>query len=153
MKKEYFEDLVSNRKASHDYEILETFEAGIVLVGTEVKALKAHQASLQDAYVLVSDHTAILKNSSITPYKFGGVFNHEERRERKLLLHKNEIEKLIKFSQEKGLTIIPLSFYIKNGLIKIKIAVARGKKLFDKRAAIREKEDKRKIQRIMKQNR
>lgn len=153
MKKEYFEDLVSNRKAFHDYEILDTFEAGIVLLGTEVKSLKAHQASLQDAYVLISGYDVILKNSSITPYKYGGVFNHEERRERKLLLHKKEIEKLLKFSQEKGLTLIPLGIYIKNGLIKVKIAAARGKKVFDKRAAIKEKEDKRKIQRVMKQNR
>ncbi len=142
--------LVSNRKAFHDYEILESFEAGIMLVGTEVKSLRAHGGSLQDAYVLVSGNTVTLKNSSITPYAHGGTaFNHEERRDRKLLLHKGEIEKLRRFSDEKGLTIIPLSMYLKEGTIKVKIAVARGKKSYDKRAALKEKESERAIKRLL----
>ncbi|MCI0382335.1 MAG: SsrA-binding protein SmpB [Chlamydiae bacterium] len=150
MKNQSNSELASNRKAWHNYEILETFEAGIILVGTEVKSLRAHQVSLQEAYVLVTDRNdIILKNASIAPYKFGTIFNHEERRERKLLLHKREIADLRRFSQEKGLTIIPLSIYLKKGLIKVKIGVARGKKAFDKRRAIKEREEKRKIQQIL----
>lgn len=143
-------ELVSNRRAHFDYEILETFEAGLALLGTEVKSLRAHHASLQDAYVLVSGNEVFLKNASITPYKFGIVFGHEERRDRKLLLHKREIEKIRKMSEEKGLAIIPLSIYLKEGIIKVKIAVVRGKKHFDKRQSIKEKEEKRHIQRVMK---
>ena len=105
-------ELVSNRRATHDYEILDTYEAGIILKGTEIKSLRDHGGSLQDAYVLVSDRNdVILKNSSIAPYRFGGVFNHEERRDRPLLLHKREIAKLKSFSTEKGLTLIPLGMY------------------------------------------
>ncbi len=145
-------DLVSNRRAHFDYEILETFEAGIVLLGTEVKSLRAHHASLQDAYILITtNNEAILKSSSISPYQFGTVFNHEEKRDRKLLLHKREIEKLKKASEEKGLTLIPLALYLKEGLIKAKIAIARGKKQFDKRAAIKERDEKRKIEKMLKE--
>lgn len=145
-------ELVSNRKAHFDYEILETFEAGMMLVGTEVKSLRAHQGSLQDAYILISANEVILKNSSIAPYQYGAVFNHPERRDRKLLLHKREIEKLRKMSDDKGLTIIPLSIYLKEGLIKIKIAVARGKKHYDKRESIKAKEEKRHIDRVLKEH-
>ena len=144
-------ELVSNRRAYHDYEILETFEAGALLLGTEVKSLRNHGGSLQEAYILVDDHNnVILKNASISPYRFGNLFNHEEKRERKLLLHKREIIKLKTFSQEKGLTLIPLAIYLKEGFIKVKIGVAKGKKAYDKRAALREKEDKRAIQRALK---
>lgn len=143
-------DLVSNRRALHDYEILDTFEAGMVLVGSEVKSLKAHQGSLQDAYVLVSGTEVILKNASIAPYAQAAVFGHEERRQRKLLLHKREIAKLIKATQVKGNTIVPLGIYLKNGFIKIKIAVARGKKAFDKRQALKAKEAKRAMDRELK---
>ena len=143
-------ELVSNRKAFHLYEILDSYEAGMVLLGSEVKALKAHQGNLQDAYVLVSDGQVILKNSSIAPYSYTGSFGHEERRDRKLLLHKREIEKLNKAAQDTGLTLIPLSIYLKNGLIKVKVGVARGKKQYDKRASIRERDEKRKIAETMK---
>jgi SsrA-binding protein len=144
-------ELVSNRRAFYDYEILETFEAGVCLLGTEVKSLRNHGGSLQEAYVLVDEtNNVILKNASIAPYRFGNLFNHEEKRERKLLLHKREIVKLKTFSQERGLTLIPLALYLKEGFIKIKIGVARGKKAYDKRASIREKEDKRAIQRALK---
>jgi SsrA-binding protein len=144
-------ELVSNRRATHDYEILETFEAGIVLLGTEIKSLRGHGGSLQDAYVLVSDtRDVILKNASIAPYKFGNLFNHEEKRERKLLLHKREIVRLKTLSQEKGLTLIPLGMYLKNGFVKVKIAVAKGKRNYDKRAALKEREHKRDIDRAMK---
>lgn len=151
-KKKADSELVSNRRATHDYEILETYEAGIVLVGTEIKSLRSHGGSLQDAYVLVTDSgDVLLKNASIAPYKFGGIaFNHVERRERKLLLHKREIAKLKNSSQEKGLTLIPLGMYLKNGFVKVKVAVAKGKKSYDKRAALKEREHKRDIDRAMK---
>jgi len=150
IKKQSDSELVSNRKAFHDYEVLETYEAGIILLGTEVKSLRAHGGSLQDSYILISDHKVILKNSSIAPYRMGNIYNHEEKRERQLLLHKREIENLKSLSQEKGLALIPLSIYLKNGYIKVKVAVARGKKLYDKRAALKAKEDKRAIDRFMK---
>jgi SsrA-binding protein len=143
-------ELVSNRKAFHDYEILESFEAGIILLGTEIKSLRDHGGSLQDAYVLVSDGDVILKGCSISPYRFGNVFNHEEKRDRKLLLHKREIAKLKNISQEKGLTLIPLSFYLKRGYVKVKIASARGKKTYDKREALKSREHKRSMDRAMK---
>jgi len=143
-------DLVSNRKAFHDYEILESYEAGIILQGSEVKSLREGKGSLQDAYVLVSGADVLLKNASIAPYAQAAMFGHEERRERKLLLHKREIVKLIKATQDKGITIIPLAIYLKKGLIKIKIATARGKKAYDKRHALKEKEDQREMQRALK---
>lgn len=143
-------DLVSNRKAFHDYEIIETFESGIILMGSEVKSLRAHQGSLQDAYVLVSDPDVILKNASISPYAQSAMFGHEERRDRKLLLHKREIARLQKISQDKGMAIIPLAIYTKGGFIKVKIAVGRGKKAYDKRAALKAREDQRSIERAMK---
>ncbi len=150
MKKRKEGELVSNRKAFHDYEILDTFEAGMILLGTEIKSLRNHGGGLQDAYVIISNQGVILKNSSIAPYRMGGVYNHEERRERKLLLHKREIEKLKDLSTQKGLTLIPLSFYLKDGYVKVKIGVARGKKAYDKRAALKEREHKKSIDRALK---
>lgn len=144
-------ELVSNRRASHEYEILDTWEAGIALLGTEVKSLRNHGGSLQEAYILVSKGDVLLKNASIAPYRFGNVFNHEEKRERKLLLHKREIAKLQSLSQEKGLTLIPLSMYLKKGVIKVKVACCRGKKLYDKRAALKEREHKKSIDRSMRE--
>ncbi len=143
-------ELVSNRKATFNYEILETFEAGIALVGTEIKSLRDHGGSLQEAYIRVDGNEVWLVGCHIAPYRFGNLHNHEERRPRKLLMHKREILRLKVASQEKGLTIIPLGMYLKNGRAKVKIGLAKGKKLFDKRASIKEKEDKRHIQRAMK---
>lgn len=137
-------ELVSNRKASYDYEILETFEAGVVLLGSEIKSLRNHGGSLQDAYVDVRGKYLTLLNSSIAPYSKGGtgVFNHEDRRPRKLLMHKREIERLRRSVQEKGLAVIPLSIYLnQKGIAKVKIATARGKKAHDKRAALKKKAD------------
>lgn len=145
-------ELVSNRRALHDYEILDTYEAGIILTGTEIKSLRGHGGSLQDAYILVSDSDhVLLKNSSIAPYKFGITFGHAERRDRKLLLHKREIAKLKSLSEEKGLALIPLSMYLKNGFVKVKVAVARGKRSYDKRAALKEKEHKKAIDRAIRE--
>jgi SsrA-binding protein len=151
-KKKSDSELVSNRRATHDYEILETYEAGIALLGTEIKSLRGHGGSLQEAYILVSaSGEVILKNASIAPYKFGSIYNHEEKRERKLLLHKREIAKLKTLSQEKGLTLIPLSLYLKQGFVKVKVAVAKGKRAYDKRASLKEREHKRDIDRAMKE--
>ena len=141
-------DLASNRRATYDYAILDTFEAGISLLGTEVKSLRIHGGNLQGAYVLVDLQNDVwLKYCSIAPYKFGVTFTHEEKRDRKLLLHKREIEKLKKASEEKGLTLIPLSMYLKNGRVKVKIGIAKGKKAYDKRAAIKERDVKRSMSR------
>jgi SsrA-binding protein len=146
------EDLVSNRKAHHNYEILETLESGIVLLGTEIKSLRDHGGNLQEAYVVFHRGEAYLKNSSISPYKFGNIYNHEERRERKLLLHKRELLRLKSIIDEKGLTIIPLGMYLKHGLVKVRLGVAKGKKAYDKRAALKARQDKREMDRSMKQD-
>jgi SsrA-binding protein len=143
-------DLVSNKRAFHDYEILETLEAGIVLLGTEVKSLKDNGGNLQDAYILVSGSEVILKNASIALYSFGNLNNHEEKRERALLLHKQEISLLKNSSDRKGLTLIPLAIYLKGGLIKVKVGIAKGKKSHDKRDSLKEKEHKRDMDRAMK---
>lgn len=147
---EKHQDLVSNRRATHDYEILDTYEVGIVLQGTEIKSIRNHGATLQDAYVRVSDDELWLIGSSIAPYRFGNIHNHEEKRERKLLAHKREISQLKTASQEKGLTLIPLAFYLKNGRVKVRIAVAKGKKTFDKRADIKSRDEQRRIQQALK---
>lgn len=146
-------DLVSNRKASYDYEILETFEAGIALQGTEIKSLRDNGGSLQEAYVKVIDQEVWLIGCSIAPYRYGNIHNHEEKRNRKLLMHKREIATLKEATQEKGLTIIPLSFYLKEGRVKVKIAIAKGKKSIDKRASIKERDEKRRINAVLKSNR
>lgn len=144
------QDLVSNRKAYHDYEILETYEAGIVLFGSEIKSLRIHGGSLQDSFVDILNDELWLINSSIIPYKFSGAFIHEDKRKRKLLMHKTEIIRLKRKIQEKGLTIIPLAIYLKDGRAKVKIAVAKGKKAHDKRAKLKEKSQKREIQKAIK---
>lgn len=153
MAKKEDSELASNRKAHHNYEIVETFEAGIALRGTEVKSLRAHGGNIQDAYILISGSSAILKNASIAPYSFGNIHNHEERRERQLLLHHREIQRLKDLSQLKGMTLIPLALYLKQGRVKVRIGCARGKQAHDKRDAIREKEQKRSIARALKGSR
>lgn len=142
-------DLVQNKKAYHDYEIIDTFEAGIVLFGTEVKSLKDHSASLVDAYIIEKKGELWLINSSISPFKYGNVHNHKEKRERKILMKKDEILKIKRLIVEKSFALIPLSFYLKDGLIKVKIALAKGKKLYDKRATAKEKEHKMDIKRSL----
>jgi SsrA-binding protein len=145
-------ELVSNRKAGHDYEILETFEAGIVLQGTEIKSLRNHGGSLQDSFVDVRGTELWLINCSIAPYTFGTIYNHEEKRARKLLMHKREIVKLSRLKAEKGLQIIPLSIFLsKGGVAKVRICSAKPKKSYDKRASIKEREDKRTMERVRKQ--
>jgi SsrA-binding protein len=147
-----FQDLCSNRKAFHEYEMLENYEVGLCLQGTEIKSLRNHGASLQEAYVSANDGELWLINCSIKPYSFGSYNNHEEKRKRKLLAHKNEIRKITSAINEKGLTCIPLSIYLKNGRAKLRIAIARGKKLHDKREQIKARDEQRYMQKIMKQH-
>jgi SsrA-binding protein len=142
-------DLISNRKAFHEYEILETFEVGLVLLGTEIKSLRANGGSLQEAFISVERGELWLIGSSIMPYSYGGAYNHEERRKRKLLAHSQEILKIGSAIQEKGLTCIPLGLYLKEGRAKLKIALARGKQLHDKREAIKARDEKRAIDRAI----
>jgi len=153
MPKQSSAELVSNRKARHHYEIIETYEAGIALLGTEIKSLRHHGGGLQDAYVVIDKNEAWLKNASIAPYQYGNIHNHEEKRDRKLLLHRRELIKLKQIVDQKGLTLIPLSFYLNKGRVKVKLAIARGKKLYDKRKAIQEREIDREMARALKTGR
>ena len=148
--KTHIKELVSNRKASFEYEILETLEVGIVLMGTEIKSLRDNGGSLQEAYIVIEKGELWMIGSSIAPYKYGNVYNHEEKRKRKLLAHSRETAKFQSAIQEKGLTCIPLSMYLKNGRAKVKIALVRGKKLYDKRATIQQREDTKAMQRMLK---
>lgn len=141
-----------NRQARYLYEILETYEAGIQLTGTEVKSIREGKANLKDGYALLRNGEAWLINVHISPYQASGqYFNHEPRRTRKLLLHRKEISKLIGQVEQKGLTLVPLKLYFKNGWIKISIGLAQGKKLHDKRESIKRRQDQRDMQRAMKQ--
>ena len=140
--------VATNRKAQHDYFLLETLEAGIVLQGSEIKSVRAGKVSLREAFVRIDDNLeAWLINAHISPYDVASHFNHDPRRPRKLLLHKREILRLWQKVREKGVTIIPTKMYLKNGRAKVEIAVARGKKKYDKRAAIAKREMEREIQR------
>jgi SsrA-binding protein len=132
--------LASNRKAFHEYFILEKLEAGIALLGTEVKAAREGRVNLKESYAAVQRGEAFLLNCHISPYSHGNRENHDPTRERKLLLHSKEIRKLVGKTQEKGLTVVPLRVYLKRGRIKVELGVARGKKLIDKRETERRKE-------------
>ena len=141
-----------NRKARHDYSIHETFEAGIELVGTEVKALRAGKANLKDAYAQVTKTAEVyVYNLHISPYEQGNQFNHEPLRPRRLLLHRAEIRRLIGKVKEKGYALIPLKLYFTHGLVKIELALATGKKLYDKRQTMAEKDAKREMDRTLKE--
>ncbi len=142
--------LAKNRKARHDYFIEETYEAGIVLQGTEVKSLRAAKANLKDSYARVENGELMLYNMHISPYDFASRFNHDPLRKRKLLMHRREINKLTGYVQEKGYALVPLSTYLKRGKVKIELALARGKKNYDKRHTIAEKDAKREIERAFK---
>jgi SsrA-binding protein len=141
--------VVSNRKARHDYTILDTYEAGIALMGTEVKSLRAGRASLVDAFGHESNGELFLHGLHIPEYAHGTWTNHEPRRTRKLLLHRNELAKLIMKSREGGLTIVPLSLYFSDGWAKVEIGLARGKKSYDKRQDMAKRDSDREISRAM----
>jgi SsrA-binding protein len=141
----------TNRKAFHDYEILESLEAGIELTGTEIKSIRAGKMNLRDSYARVQDGQIWLYNMHISPYDQGNRWNHEPLRPRRLLLHRGEIGRLATKSQEQGLTLVPLRMYAKRGHAKLELAVVRGKRQYDKRAAIAERESKRELDRIVKE--
>lgn len=141
-----------NRKARHDYTIYETFEAGIELVGTEVKSLRTGKANLKDAYAQITKTAEVyVYNLHISPYDFGNQFNHDPLRPRRLLLHRSEIRRLIGKTKEKGYTLVPLKLYFTHGLVKMELALAIGKKLYDKRQAMAEKDAKREMDRSLKE--
>lgn len=143
--------VVTNRKARHDYHILETVEAGLVLTGTEVKSLRGGRASLNDSFARIENGEVYLYQMHISPYSHGNRFNHEPTRTRKLLLHKDEIRRLIGKSREQGLTLIPLQVYFnEQGWAKVELALARGKKKWDKREAMAERDVRRQVERAMK---
>jgi SsrA-binding protein len=141
-------NIASNRKANFQYEILERFEAGIVLLGTEVKSLREAKINLQEGFGKIKNNEVWLTNVHINEYKFGNLNNHDPLRERKLLLNKREIRKIRSQLEEKGLTLVPTKIYFKGSNIKVEIAVARGKKLYDKRESIKKRESERKLQRL-----
>jgi SsrA-binding protein len=138
--------IAKNRKALHDYEILETFESGIVLQGTEVKSIREGRINLKDSYAKVVDGEIWLENCHISPYAHGNINNHEPLRRRKLLLHKREVNKLIGATVKKGLTLVPVSCYFREGKAKIELAIARGKREYDKRETARRKAIERDVQ-------
>lgn len=142
--------IVFNRKASHEYFLEERFEAGIVLQGTEIKAIRSGHAQIKDAYISFTNNEAYIKEMHIQGYEFGNRFNHDETRIRKLLLHKNEILKMQQKVKLKGYTIIPISLYLEKGMAKMEIALAKGKDLHDKRYAEKERDAKREIEKAMK---
>jgi len=149
-KKESEKNITVNRKARHEFEILQIFEAGIVLVGTEVKALRQGKANLVDGYAKIERGEVWLVNVNISEYTQGNINNHDPRRDRKLLLSKSEIRKLIGKTKEKGLTLVPLRLYFKNGKVKVELALAKGKKVYDKRHTIAKKDFQREQERRIK---
>jgi SsrA-binding protein len=141
--------IASNRKARHDYHIEATFEAGMVLTGSEIKSIRAGQVNLKDGFATIRNGEVWLLNTHIAPYHQASYENHEARRERKLLMHRYEINRLSGKLQEKGLTLIPLQIYLKHSRAKVELGLARGKKLHDKRDSMREREDRRQIERAL----
>ncbi|HMQ70251.1 MAG TPA: SsrA-binding protein SmpB [Ignavibacteria bacterium] len=140
--------ITTNRKANFEYEILNKYEAGIVITGTEVKSLREGKVNLQESYGRIINDEVWIVNSHINEYKFGNINNHEPTRNRKLLLNKREIRKIRQQLQEKGLTLVPLKIYFKGSLVKVEIGIARGKKLYDKRESIKKRDIERNLSRI-----
>ena len=146
-KKEGVKEIASNRKAFHDYFVLDRFEAGIELYGTEVKSIRAGQVNMKDCFCTVKNGELFVRGMHISPYEKGNIFNREPLRRKRLLLHKREIMKLAGQVQAKGYTLMPLQVYFKNGRVKIEIGLARGKKLYDKRDDLKKKAMKRETER------
>ncbi len=142
--------IANNKKAFHDYFIVEAYEAGIALVGTEVKSLREGKCSIKEAYINIENGEAYIIGMNISPYEKGNIFNRDPLRVRKLLLHKQEIAKLVGGSKEPGYTIVPLQVYFKNGRAKVEVALVKGKKLYDKREAIAKRDQRREVQREFK---
>ena len=141
----------TNRKAYHDYAIEDTLEAGIVLIGSEIKSIRAGRVNLRDGYAAIEDGEVWMHNTHIAPYDPASRFGHEPRRKRKLLLHKREIARLARQVQEKGYTLVPLRLYLRDNRAKVELALARGKRQYDKRAAIAERDDQRRAQRAIRE--
>lgn len=139
-----------NRKARHDYEIVETYEAGISLLGSEVKSIRLGKINLSDSYATIENEGLVLKNLHISPYEQASADAHEPLRPRQLLLHKRELRKIARALQEKGLTVVPLHIYFKNSLVKVELGIGRGRRKHDKRESIARKESEREIQRATK---
>jgi len=135
--------IAENRKAFHDYHLLETFEAGLVLLGTEVKAIREGRVNLRDSFARVEDGEVFIYNVHISPYSHRGYADHEPLRKRKLLLHRSEIKKLIGKTVEKGMTLVPTRLYFKDGRVKVSVSIAKGKKDYDKRETIKKRENER----------
>jgi SsrA-binding protein len=142
--------VATNRKAYHDYHVGETYEAGIALTGTEIKSVRQGMVSLRDSFARVENGEVFLYNMNVSAYDAGNRFNHEPRRTRKLLLHKSEIRKLATKTQEKGFTLIPLKVYLKGGRAKVELALAKGKRLYDKREDIKKRDVMRQVDRVIK---
>lgn len=142
--------MTQNKKAFHDYFILDTYEAGIELKGTEIKSVRKGSVNLKDAFIRIKNDEAFIENMHIAPYEQGNIFNHEPLRTRKLLLHKKQIRKLQKEVKENGLTIVPTKLYFNTSKLKVEIALARGKKLYDKRQDLKAKDAKRDVERALK---
>ncbi len=143
--------IAQNRKARHDYFIEETYEAGIVLAGTEVKSVRQGNVNLRDSYAVIKDGEVFLYNMHISPYEKGNIFNRDPLRTRKLLLNRREINKLTGYVQQKGYTLVPLKVYLKRGWVKVELAVARGKKSYDKRQSIAKRDAQREIERAFRE--
>ena len=143
--------VANNRRARHDYELLELFEAGIVLTGTEIKSIRAHHVSLQRSFVQERGDELFLVEANISPYEHGNRENHDPTRPRKLLLHRRQINKLITAVQLKGLTLIPTRMYLKDGRAKVEIALARGKHKYDKRQDVAKRDDQRHVERALRE--
>ncbi len=152
MEKEAIKILVKNAKAHYNYFLSDFLECGIELRGTEIKSLRHNGASLNDAYVIFTNGEAFVLNMHIAPYDKGNIFNHDPLRTRKLLLHKMEIIRLRQKAEEKSYTLIPTKIYLKHGLVKVEIALGKGKKNYDKRETIKARDDKRMIDRVIKNN-
>ncbi len=152
MNSEYIKNIATNKKARHNYQIESEYEAGIVLVGTEVKSIREGRVSFQDAYADIKNGELFLRQLHISPYKFAHNSNHDSLRTRKLLLHRYEIKRLIGKIREKGYTLIPLKIYFKNSKIKVLIGLGKGKKLYDKRESIKKKDMKRDLDRERKKS-
>ncbi len=145
------ESVARNPKATHDYHILETWEAGLVLTGTEVKSLRAKKVSIKEGFARVANDEVFLEGINITPYEQGNRYNHDPVRTRKLLLHKREIQRLIGAVEQKGLTLVPLELYFRNGVAKVKLALGRGKKQHDRREDLRKRDAQREVARALSQ--
>lgn len=143
--------VATNRRARRDYDLLELIEAGLVLTGTEIKSVRANQVSLQQSYVQQRNGELFLVEANIAQYEHGNRENHDPKRPRKLLLHRREINKLINTLQQKGLALIPVRVYLKNGRAKVEIALARGKRKFDKRQDLAKRDDERRIERALRE--